>query len=133
MIKKIGNTNILKRHKLTCHCGQVEIMVDLPNGIDEVGRCDCSICRRKGAVLAAVSQDNLTIVKGKENLSIYQFNTRVAKHYFCSTCGIYTHHQSRLNPQHFDFNVGCLEGVNPLEIENIRIFDGIHHPRDNTT
>ena len=98
MIRRIGNAEILKRHKLTCHCGQVEILIELPGGIDEVGRCDCSICRRKGAVLAAVPRENLTILKGEENLSIYQFNTKVAKHYFCSICGIYTHHQSRLNP-----------------------------------
>jgi hypothetical protein len=130
MITIIGTTVLQQKHKLTCHCGLVEILIELPEGIDEVGRCDCSICRRKGAVLAAVPINSLSVLKGKEHLTLYQFNTKTARHYFCSNCGIYTHHQSRLDPGKFDFNVGCLEGVNPLEIENIQVFDGVNHPID---
>ena len=80
--------------------------------------------------MAAVPLDRLTIVNGREHLTLYQFNNGTAKHYFCSKCGIYTHHQSRVDPGKYDFNVGCLEGVNPLEIENVRIFDGENHPCD---
>ena len=130
MIRKVGNTKILKKHKATCHCGAVEIQIDLPDGIVEPGRCDCSICRRKGAVVAAVPLDALTVVKGKEFLTLYRFNTKTARHYFCSICGVYTHHQSRVDPGQFDFNIGCLEGVNPLDIENLLIFDGVNHPSD---
>ncbi len=130
MITKIGTTEIQQSHKLTCHCGLVEILIELPDGIDEVGYCDCSICRRKGAVLAAVPLESLKVVKGEEHLTLYGFNTNTATHYFCSNCGIYTHHQSRLDPGKFDFNVGCLEGVNPFDIENIQVFDGVNHPRD---
>ena len=53
-----------------------------------------------------------------------------AKHYFCSTCGIYTHHQRRSNPHQFGFNVACLDGVYPYDIENVPVEDGIHHPSD---
>ena len=130
MLKKIGNTKILKQHKSTCHCGAVELLIDLPNGIVDPSRCSCSICSRKGAIVGAVPLKNITVVKGEGSLTLYQFNTNVAKHYFCSKCGIYTHHQRRSNPELFSFNVACLEGVNPFEVENVPTTDGINHSCD---
>ena len=61
--------------------------------------------------MASVPLSGLRIVSGADNLSLYQWNTGVAKHYFCRTCGIYTHHQRRSNPEEYGFNVACLEGV----------------------
>ena len=130
IIRKIGNTEILKKHKATCHCGCVELQIELPNGIVDAGGCDCSICRMRGAIFAAVPLEDLTVVKGKEFLTLYTFNTKTAKHYFCSCFGIYTHHQSRAHPEQFDFNIDCLEGVNPYDMENVQIFDGVNHPCD---
>jgi hypothetical protein len=72
----------------------------------------------------------LRIVKGAEHLRLYQFNTRTAKHYFCANCGIYTHHQRRSSPDQYGFNVGCLEGVNPLKIADVPTYDGVNHPAD---
>ena len=118
------------KHKLTCHCGAVEIELTIPNGLEKPRRCDCSFCRRRGAIVASVTLDRLKVLKGKEKLSLYQFNTKTAKHFFCSICGIYTHHQRRSNPQEFGFNVGCLEGVNPFELQNVPTVDGVNHPSD---
>jgi len=116
--------------KSTCHCGAVELALYLPDGIGELGRCNCSICRRKGAIMAGVPLDALRVVKGQDVLKLYQFNTGTAKHYFCSICGIYTHHQRRSNPDEYGFNVGCLEGVNPFELGPVRVSDGVNHPSD---
>ena len=88
------------------------------------------MCKRRGAIVASVSLDRLKILKGEEFLSLYQFNTKTAKHYFCSKCGIYTHHQRRSNPTQYGFNVACLEGVNPFELENVPVMDGVNHPSD---
>lgn len=66
-------------------------------------------------------------------MKLYQFNTMTAKHYFCSNCGIYTHHQRRSNPDQYGFNVGCLEGVNPFDLGEVAIYDGINHPADRET
>lgn len=63
-------------------------------------------------------------------MKLYQFNTFTAKHFFCSECGIYTHHQRRSNPSPYGFNVACLEGVNPLELENIPINHGVNIPAE---
>jgi hypothetical protein len=120
-------------HNLICHCGAVEIQLHLPDGLEKPRRCDCSLCRRKGAIVASVRLDRLKIIKGEDKLSLYQFNTKTAKHYFCSVCGIYTHHQRRSDPREFGFNVGCLEGINHYkleELQNIPIMDGVHHPAD---
>ena len=130
MISKIGNTEIQPHHKGSCHCGGVEFVVHLPNGIEDPRRCNCSMCRRKGAIAAYVPLSALQITQGADKLSLYQFNTMTAKHYFCSICGIYTHHQTRANPELYGFNLACLEGVNPFDLGEVRVNDGINHPSD---
>jgi len=59
--------------------------------------------------MASVPLEDLTVTKGEELLSLYQWNTRVAKHYFCKVCGIYTHHQRRSAPNEYAFNVACID------------------------
>jgi hypothetical protein len=88
------------------------------------------MCRRKGAIMATVPKSGLKVVQGETSLKTYQFNTKVARHYFCSNCGIYTHHQRRSNPDEYGYNVGCLEGVNPFDLEPVRLSDGANHPLD---
>ena len=130
MIKKVGDTEIRPKHTATCHCGSVVLELDLPDGIVNPRRCNCSICRRKGAIVASVPLSGIKIVKGQDVLKLYQFNTKTAKHYFCSHCGIYTHHQRRSNPREYGYNVGCLEGVDPFDIADVPTNDGVHHPAD---
>ena len=130
MIRLVGPTRIQPRHPASCHCGTVGFELDLPDGIVDARRCDCSMCRRRGAVVASVALSGITIPRGEEALSLYQFNTMTARHYFCSRCGIYTHHQRRSNPRQYGFNVACLDGVNPFDITQITLYDGVNHPRD---
>ena len=63
--------------------------------------------------MASVPLDGIEILQGQQQLRVYEFNTRTAKHYFCGVCGIFTHHQRRSNPTQYGFNLGCLDGVNP--------------------
>jgi hypothetical protein len=93
-------------------------------------RCNCSMCKRRGAVVASVELKDLNITEGQDALSLYQFNTNTAKHYFCSKCGIYTHHQRRSNPELYAINIACLEGVDPLVLRNVPVLDGEDHPGD---
>ena len=132
MLKEIGGTTIGPVHRASCHCGAVELELQLPDGVVDPRRCDCSICRRKGAVVASVPLDGLRVVRGQDVLRLYQFNTCVARHYFCGNCGIYTHHQRRSNPDQYGYNVGCLDGVNPYDIADVPVEDGVHHPSDAT-
>jgi hypothetical protein len=129
-IRKVGPTAIAEHHKASCHCGAVELALHLPDGDVDPRRCDCSICRRKGAIVASVSLAGLRVVKGHDVLTLYQFNTHTARHYFCSVCGIYTHHQRRSDPGLYGYNVGCLEGVNPFDLGPVEVTDGVNHPSD---
>lgn len=117
-------------HPASCHCGQIRFEVELPQGLVEPRHCNCSMCRRRGAIVATARIDQLRILEGAERIAVYQFNTYTAKHHFCPRCGIYTHHQRRSHPDLYSFNVGCLDGVDPFEIEVVTVFDGVIHPRD---
>ncbi|MCG9724621.1 GFA family protein [Vibrio brasiliensis] len=129
-MRRVGNTEIQQKHKASCHCGSVVLELTLPNGIENPRRCDCSICRRKGAIVGSVDLSGIRILEGADVLKLYQFNTNTAKHYFCSNCGIYTHHQRRSNPSEYGFNIGCLEGVNPFDLGEVVTNDGVNHPAD---
>jgi len=114
----------MKTMKGTCHCKAVEFEVDLDNGFENVRRCNCSLCSRKGAMMAGVPLERLRVVRGADKLSLYQWNTRIAKHYFCSICGIYTHHQRRSAPDEYGFNVACIEGVDPDSLGQVGASNG---------
>ena len=130
LLKEIGGVRIQPRHRTSCHCGAVVLELSLPDGVVDPRRCNCSMCRRRGAVVASVPLDGIRIVQGAEHLKLYQFNTFTAKHYFCGNCGIYTHHQRRSNPSQYGYNVGCLEGVDPFAIGDVPTNDGVNHPAD---
>lgn len=108
----------------SCHCGAVKLEVELPDGIDKPIRCNCSLCKRKGAVMLGMPMARLRVVAGADKLTLYQWNTRVAKHYFCSVCGIYTHHQRRSDPTQYGINVACLEDVELLALGDVTVLDG---------
>jgi hypothetical protein len=126
----VDRIDVLPVHNGQCHCGSVKFRVRLENGLIEPRRCNCSMCRRRGAIVASVELKDLTIDQGEELLSLYQFNTRTAKHFFCSRCGIYTHHQRRSNPKLYAFNIACLEGIDPFVLKHVPVLDGEDHPSD---
>ncbi len=116
--------------KATCHCGAVELAVMLTDGVKTASRCDCSFCSRRGAVALTAPLDGLEIVKGADNLTLYEWGTGTAKHYFCNICGIYTHHRRRSNPNEYGVNAANIEGINPRDLGDIPWTDGINHPSD---
>lgn len=129
-IKDVAGTPVQTWHSASCHCGTVRLRLHLPDGIVEPRRCDCSMCRRRGAIAASVAEDGLEVVSGHDSLTLYQFNTHVAEHWFCSACGIYTHHRRRSNPHQFGYNVACLEGIDPFALGAVPTNDGVNHPAD---
>jgi hypothetical protein len=102
-------------YNLSCHCGDVELEVE--TDLQTIKQCNCSICIRKNAKMCMVSKDSIQIIKGKENLTSYKFNTMIAEHFFCKTCGIYTHHNRRSDPNGAAINIGCIDAINPFDYE----------------
>ncbi len=116
--------------KLTCHCGAVEAEINVSDKLEKVLRCNCSICKRKGAIMSMVKNEDFKIIKGEDKLRLYQFHSKVAKHYFCANCGIYTHHNPRSNPTMTGFNVGCIDDIDMFKLQNVGVNDGQNHPLD---
>jgi len=112
----------------SCHCGAVRFQVTSP--IEELTTCDCSLCTKRNAVMAKAPLAALTVLAGQDKLTLYEWNTRQAKHYFCGVCGIYVFHRKRSAPDHFGINVFCLDGfdaasipVRPAEGANMSVED----------
>jgi hypothetical protein len=101
-------------HQGSCHCGAVTFRIDAE--IVELTTCDCSLCVKKNALMTKVPESALTITSGEDALTLYQWNTRQAKHYFCKHCGIYVFHRKRSQPDHFGVNVFCLDGFDASTI-----------------
>lgn len=113
-----------------CHCGAVRFAVDLPEGLSQVARCNCSICAMKGVVMAFAPRSALRFLAGEDTIASYQFHSNTAKHYFCPRCGIHTFHQRRFNPEQIGVNVACLDGVSPFDFDELPVLDGKNHPAD---
>ena len=115
---------------LKCHCGEIEAEINVNENFDKIIKCNCSLCKRKGATMSMVQNKDFKIIKGENKLILYQFHTKVAKHYFCSICGIYTHHNPRSNPSMTGFNLGCIDDIDTFSFKDIILNDGHNHPLD---
>jgi hypothetical protein len=96
-------------------------------------RCNCSICIRKGIVMSPeyISPEAFE-VSGAESLAVYQFGDKDVCHYFCKTCGIAPFNEVAGLPDGYQgrakvgdrrVNLGCIDGLNALELE-ITVIDG---------
>ncbi len=105
-----------------CHCGAVQYEVDSGKQL-LAHRCNCSVCAMTGFLHLIVPKDQFRLLQGTESICCYTFNTGVAKHYFCKTCGIKSYYVPRSNPDGVSVNVRCLrlEQDQTITIED---FDG---------
>lgn len=115
----------MKTHQGSCHCGAVrfEIETDLTKATE----CNCSICKKKGALHHRVPPERFKLISGQGSLSLYQFGSKAAKHWFCKHCGIHPFSNPRAAPDMYSINVHCLDEyeVEKAHIE-VRTFDGKH-------
>ncbi|UZK70436.1 GFA family protein [Sphingomonas sp. S1-29] len=113
-----------------CHCGAVRFEATLSDGFNTIRRCTCSYCRMRGAIAVSVEAGGIKIIRGEDALTSYRFNTGSAQHFFCSACGIYTHHQRQSNQKQYGVNVAVLDGVSPFDFAEVPVLDGVRHPND---
>lgn len=122
---------MLETYKGSCHCGRVRFEVDVD--IDHVRVCDCSICRRRGALIHRVPDSAVRMLTPLEELTLYQWHTLTAEDYFCPTCGIlpFRRPRTRTAPEAeqgmepftgWAINVRCLEGIDLDAIPIKRVF-----------
>jgi len=111
------------KYKGSCHCGKIRF--DVEGEITGAMACNCSMCRRKGALLWFVPRDRLTLLTTEKDLGTYTFNKHVIKHHFCQTCGIHPYGEGT-DPKGNSMaavNLRCLEEVD-LETVPVQHFDG---------
>ena len=109
-------------HKGGCHCGNVKFEVDAPADL-ELSDCNCSICRVSGYLHVFVPKAAFRLLTGECDLTSYQFNSGVARHYFCARCGIKSFYVPRSHPDGISVNVRCLD-PNTIASTTVKPFDG---------
>ena len=115
---------MMQKYVGSCHCGSIKFEFH-ENEITKGVYCNCSICKRKGALMSAftISPDKISIDVVGDALATYSFGSKVAKQHFCKNCGIYTFHQTRIKPGYYRVNLGCIEGINTNTLST-EIYDG---------
>ena len=114
----------MKTYTGSCHCGAIRFAFKASE-IDTGLRCNCSLCRRKGALMSGfvVAPADMSIEDKDNQLATYVFGSGVAQHHFCRQCGIYPFHQTLRKPGHYRVNLGCVDGVDSLALP-VEVFDG---------
>jgi len=99
--------------------------------IRKVASCNCTICTKKGILgVLGTDSDKFRILAGEDALSEYRFHSKIAKHYFCKYCGIHAFQTRRVDPNKWNVNARCLDGIDlgALEVEHFNGLTG--HPLD---
>jgi hypothetical protein len=104
-----------------CHCGRVAF--EASGTIEDLEECNCSICTKKGYVHWFIPRESFHLLTPAEDLTTYRFNTGVAQHHFCPTCGVASFYIPRSDPDKIDVNVRCLEGFDLAKFR-VKLFDG---------
>jgi hypothetical protein len=111
-------------HAGSCHCGRIAFTVE--GDIGEAMDCNCSMCRRRGALLAFFPREALTLSSAEGDYATYRFNKGPIAHHFCPTCGI-APFSDGVHPKTGDkiaaVNVRCLADVD-LSTLAIKQVDG---------
>lgn len=105
-----------------CHCGRIRSEATAPAEI-VASECNCSICRKSGYLALIVPRDRFRLVSGEDGLTTYRFNTGVARHLFCSHCGIKSFYVPRSHPDGISVNVRCLD-AGTVRRMTVKPFDG---------
>ncbi len=108
-----------------CHCKAVRFSIQLKQSVEksDITACNCSICEKVGFIHLIIPKNQFKLLTKWDDLANYQFNKKIAKHYFCKTCGVKSFYQPRSHPDCWSINVRCLDNI---EAEHLTIdqFDG---------
>lgn len=109
-------------HQGSCHCGRIAFELD--GDVTEAIDCNCSMCRRRGALLAFFPRESLRLTTSDGDYGTYRFNKEHIAHHFCPTCGIAPFSEAadpRTGKPTAAVNVRCLPDVDlaKLKIEQV--------------
>jgi hypothetical protein len=116
----------MEKHAGSCHCGAVRYTVDLEGA--RLSRCNCTICTKLATTGGLVKPSAFELVSGEESLLFYEWGGRVAKRYFCKTCGVHLFGKGHLDVLGGDFvsvNCNTLDDLDPSALKVV-YWDGRH-------
>ena len=109
-----------KKYMGRCHCGQVRYEVEM--ALDKVISCNCSMCQRKGSLLAFVPATQFRLLSGEDAQTDYQFNKNVIHHLFCKVCGITSFAKGvHAGTEMRAINVRCLDDVDIAKLPVMQV------------
>jgi hypothetical protein len=101
----------------TCHCGAVR--VELPRRPRSLTSCNCSICRRYGALWAYYKPSSLRVVCSTGATSSYSWGRKRIRFVHCNTCGCVTHYERNGAPER---TIGVnARNIDPAALGSVRI------------
>lgn len=113
----------MQTYRGSCHCGSLRFTIQAD--LSRLTRCTCSMCSKKGLLGCYVPQAQFQLLQGEQELSLYQFNEKIAKHFFCKRCGIHAFSKPRSNPEAYAVNVRCLDDFDlDTATYEVEVFDG---------
>ena len=98
-------------YKGGCHCQTVrfEVKLEKPLELTTITACNCSMCEKTAYLHLIIPKSDMKLLCDLGKLSNYQFNKKIAKHYFCKQCGIKSFYQPRSHPDCWSINARCLD------------------------
>lgn len=101
-----------------CHCGAVRVTI--PRKPRAVTDCNCSICRRYGALWAYYKASVVKILAPKAGFSKYSWKRKIRAYCRCKKCGCVTHYEYRKKRRN---SIVAVNAVNfePTALEGARI------------
>ena len=116
----------MKPYETRCHCGAVTVVLTRP--IRKMTQCNCSICRRYGALWAYQQRKAITVTADEIALRSYEWGEETLSFFYCAICGCVTHyHHAQARPDGSDMSaVNMRNAVDPARISAvpIRLLDG---------
>ena len=102
----------------SCHCGSVRICI--PRTPRTLTECNCSICRRYGALWAYFNASEVTIKGVRTSTASYLWGDRSIRFVRCRQCGCVTHWQEARTPRSGRMGVNA-RNLGPDIVQKIRI------------
>ena len=113
--------------KGSCHCKKVTFSFISTNILEEIYKCNCTLCMKKSIIMKSIPKNAFVLESSPEFLEEYVWNKKIAKHYFCNQCGVYTHHIRRRDPEQISVNLMCVDDILIPENTVIKLIDGASH------
>ena len=110
-------------HIASCHCGNVRITIpEFPNTVTS---CNCSLCRRYGALWAYFKFAQVQLEAAAAKLAPYRWGDCTIDFWHCTKCGCLTHYTSvdKGPGSRFAVNTRMLP-PDAMETLTVRHFDG---------